>query len=137
MDFVCACAPFWQKLASQLKILLRDTPDVAHTSHGNTTSCLSEHNPCTQLVTAAVAAKTKAEEEGVEEDEDEVGGADEDDDIIAEAEAAPGGVCARGARVQRLRLRRGEWRARAVVAAAGGEQADETLVANALGYEGG
>lgn len=92
--------------------------------------------PPTQLVAEVVAAKTKAEEEGLEEDENEVGGGNEEDDIIAECEAAPGGVCARSARVQRQRLRRGAWRARVLVAAGGGEEPDEALVANALSYEG-
>lgn len=83
-----------------------------------------------------VAAKAKAEAEGIEEDEEDAVDEEEEEEVIAEAEATPGGVCARSARVQRHRLKRADWRVRAVCAAAAGEEPDEALVANALNYEG-
>jgi hypothetical protein len=89
-----------------------------------------------QLLAEAAAAKARAEAEGVEEDGDDAP-EEEDEGVIAEAEAAPGGVCARSARVQALRLQRAAWRVRVVAAAAGGEEPDEALLANALSYEGG
>jgi len=89
------------------------------------------------MVAEVASAKAKAEAEGLDEDEADLAADDEDEeDVLAEAETAPSGVCARSGRVQLMRLRKAAWRVRVLTAAAGGDEPDETLISNVLSFEG-